>query len=86
MSIGKVANKENFSGKFLKDRANILTKPTTEICNISTKYLLFPINYLTAKFQKDSTALSKNYYRPISLLPLMCGIIEKVIQGQTQAF
>ena len=82
MTVDKAAGIDNLSGKFLKDGANILAKPISELCNLSIKYSLFPTDCQIAKlkplFKKGSTTLPKTY-RPISLLPLISKIIEKVI-------
>ena len=89
MNVDKAAGIDNLSGKFLKDGANILAKPISELCNLSIKYSLFPTDCQIAKlkplFKKGSTTLPKTY-RPISLLPLISKIIEKVIHDQKQAF
>ena len=89
MNIDKVAGIDNIPGKFLKDGANILAKPISELCNFCIKYSLFPTDCQIAKlkplFRKGSTTLPKNY-RPISLLPLISKIIEKVIHDQAKAF
>ena len=90
MNIDKVASIDNLSGKFLKDGANVLTKPIFEVyIHLSIKYSLFPIDCQIAKqkplSKKESTTLPKNY-RPITLLPLISKIIEKVIHDQTQTF
>ena len=89
MNIDKAAGINNLSGKFLKDGANILAEPISEICNLSIKYFIFPIDCQTAKlkplYKKGSTTLRRNY-RPFLLLPLISNIIEKVIHDQTQAF
>ena len=89
MNIDKAAGIDNLSGKFLKDEANILAKPISELLNLSLKYSLFPTDCQIAKlkplFKKVSKTLPKNY-RPISLLPLIYKIIEKVIHNLTQAF
>ena len=89
MNIDKAAGIDNLSETFLKDGVNILAKPISELCNLSIKHSLFPTDCHIAKskplFKKGSTALPKNY-RPISLLPLISKIIEKVIHDQTQAF
>ena len=42
MNIGKAAGKDNISVKFLKDGANILAKPISELCNFPIKCPLFP--------------------------------------------
>ena len=89
MNIDKAAGIDNLSGKFLKDAANILAKPISEICNLSIKYSVFPTDCQIAKlkplFKKGSKTLPKNYH-PISLLPLILKIFEKVVHDQTQAF
>ena len=89
MNIDKAAGIDNLSGKLLKDAANILAKPISKICNLSIKYSVFPTDCQIAKlkplFKKGSTTLPKNY-RPISLLPLISKIFEKVVHDQTQAF
>ena len=89
MTVDKAAGIDNLSGKFLKDGANILAKPISELCNLSIKYSLFPKDCQIAKlkplFKKTSKRLPKNYH-PISLLPLIFKITEKVIHNQTQAF
>ena len=38
MNVDKAAGIDNLSGKFLKDGANILAKPISELCNLSIKY------------------------------------------------
>ena len=89
MDVSKAAGIDNLSGKFLKDGAVVLSKPIAEIGNLSIKYSAFPTDCQIAKlrplFKKGSTTLPKNY-RPISLLPLISKIFEKVIHDQTQMF
>ena len=41
MNIGKAASIDNLSGKNLKDGANILAKPISELFNLSIKYSPF---------------------------------------------
>ena len=66
MNINKAAGIDNLSGKFLKDGANILAKPISELCNLSIKYSLFPTDCQIAKlkplFKKDSTTLPRNIF------------------------
>ena len=85
----KAAGIDNLSGKFLKDGSSILARPISKICSLSIKYSLFPTDCQIAKlkplFKNGSTIHPKNY-RPISLLPLISKIIEKVIHDQTQEF
>ena len=89
VNVDKAAGIDNLSGKFLKDGANILAKPISELCNLSIKYSLFPkdcqIVKLNPLYKKGSKTLPKNYCS-ISFLLLISKIIEKVIHDQTQAF
>ena len=85
----KSADLDNISDKFLKDGATVLAKPISQICNLSIKYSIFPSDCKIAKlkplFKKGSKTDPKNHC-PISLLPLVSKIIEKVIHDQTQRF
>ena len=85
----KAAGLDGVAGKFLKDGSSILVTPITEICNLSIKLSTFPDKCKPAKlkplFKKGSKTQTKNY-RPISLLPLVSKIIEKVIHNQTESF
>ena len=89
MNENEAAGLDNLSGKFLKDGATVLAKPISQICNLSIKYSIFPSDCKIAKlkplFKKGSKTDPKNYC-PISLLPLVSKIIEKVIHDQTQRF
>ena len=89
MDENKAAGLDNLSGKFLKDGATVLAKPISQICNLSIKYSIFPTGCKIAKlkplFKKGSKTAPKNY-RPISLLPLISKVIEKIIHDQTQLF
>ena len=85
----KAAGIDNLSGKFLKDGAAVLAKPISQIYNLSIKYSHFPTDCKIAKlkplFKKGSRTARKNY-RPMSLLPHISKIIEKVIHDQTQKY
>ena len=85
----KAAGPESLSGHFLKDRATFLTKPIIGLCNLSINSEKFPDGCKVAKlrslYKKGSLTQSCNY-RPISLLPLISKVIEKVIHDQTSTF
>ena len=89
MDENKAAGLDNLPGKFLKDGGTILAKPLSQICNQSIKYSTFPNDCKIAKlkplFKRVSKTDPKNY-RPLSLLPLISKIIEKIIHDQTQNF
>ena len=87
--VSKAAALDNLSGCFLKDDAKVLDKPVTDLCNLSITSGKFPdsCKYVKLKpiYKKGSLTEASNY-RPISLLPLISKVIEKVIHDQTSTF
>ena len=85
----KAAGIERLLGRFLKDGADVLAKPVTDICNLSIPLNKFPGAFKLAKvkpiFKKDRKTNVSNY-RPISLLPILSKVIEKVVHEQTTKF
>ena len=85
----KAAGIVNLSGRFLKDGAVVLALPISKLCNLSTKRSKFLLDCKIAKlkplYKKGSKANPKNY-RPVSLLPLVSKVIEKVIHNETDIF
>ena len=77
------------SGRFLKDGADILAIPVTQICNLSITLSVFPNNCKLAKhmplYKKGSKTDLKNH-RPISLLSIVSKIIGKIMQDQTMEY
>ena len=85
----KSAGLENLTDKFLRDGASVLAAPISDLCNLSISLSVFPddckIANLKPIYKKESKTEAKNY-RPVSLLPLISKIMEKVIHNQTQLF
>ena len=78
---------DNLFGKFLKDDADILARPISQLCNLSIKLNSFPRSCEVAKVKllfKKGSKTDPQKYRPISLLPILSKIIERVIHDQTQ--
>ena len=82
VEVTKAAGIDQISGKFLKDGARILEKPISELCNLSMTLGSFPDAFKIAKvkplFKKGSKTDPSNY-RPISLLPLLSKVFERVV-------
>ena len=85
----KAVGLDNLAGRFLKDGAPELSIPITKLINLSILKSVFPEQCKIAKlkplFKKGSNLEPKNY-RPISLLPLISKLFEKIIQNQTQKY
>ena len=79
----------DLSGKFSKDGAEILIKPPSKICNLSITSRAFPNACKVAKLKpifKKGKKTDPSNYRPISLLPIISKVLERVIHDQTNAF
>ena len=87
--VSRAPGMDGISSKFLKDGAEVLTKPICDIINLSIKLSTFPdkckIAKLTPLFKKGLKTDPKNY-RPILLLPPLSKLIEKAINIQTQKY
>ena len=85
----KATGVDNISSKFLKDGANVLSLPITQLCNLSISSSSFPKSCKVAKLKPLYKKGSKNdpqNYRPISILPILSKIIERVVHDQTNNF
>ena len=86
VEVTKAAGIDQISGKFLKDGAQILAKPISELCNLSMTLGSFPdackIARVKPLFKKGSKTDPSNY-RPISLLTLLSKVFERVVLNQT---
>ena len=89
VEVTKAASIDQISGKFLKDGAHILAKPISELCNLSMTLGSLPdackIAQVKPLFKKGSKTDPSNY-RPISLLPLLSKVFERVALNQTEEF
>ena len=87
--INKAAGIDDLSDRFLKDGADILTIPITQISNLFIKCSHFRKDCKVAKLKllyKKGTKTDPKNYRLISLLPIVSKIIEKVIPDQTMNY
>ena len=80
---------DNISNKLLKQIKYIIMQPLTLIINQSLTSGIYPDKFKISKVtplhkKDDRTAISN--YRPISLLPTMSKIIERVIHSQLYAY
>ena len=89
LKTNKATGIDNLLGRFLKDGSKVLATPIAQICNISIRLSTVPDECKIAKlkplYKKGKKTDPKNY-RPISLLPVISKILEKVIHDQIMAF
>ena len=89
INTSKAAGIDRLPGRFLKDGADVLAKPVTDICNVSISLNKFPRAFKLAKVKricKKGRKTNVSNYRPISLLPILSKVIEKVVHKQTTKF
>ena len=85
----KATGMHNLVGRFLKDGSDILCTPIAKICNLSIKLASFPDKCKVAKIKplhKKGLKTDPKNFRPISLLPLISKIIERIIHDQAMNF
>ena len=83
VNTSKAAGIENVFGKFLKEGSDALGRPISQfLCNLFMKLNLFPRSCKIAKVKQLFKKFYRNdpqNYRPISLLPILPKIIERII-------
>ena len=81
---------ERLSGRFLRDRAEILSRPLSEICNLSIiSRRVFPDAFKVAKLKptyKKAEETDVSNCRPFSLLPVISNVIERIVHDQINKF
>ena len=86
INTSKAVGIDRLPGRFLKDDTNVLAKSFTGICNLSISLNKFPSAFKLAKVKpifKKGRKTNISNYRPISLLPLLSKVIEKVVHEKT---
>ena len=89
IQVLKVAGIDNLSGRFLKNGAKVLSKHISHLHNLAITSEKFTDNCKVAKLKplyKKGSLTEPCDFRPISLLPLISKVIEKVIHNQTSTF
>ena len=87
--VSKAAGLDGLSDRFLKNGAKLLAKRISDSCNLSINSEKFLNSCKVAKlrplYKKGSLTQPYNY-RPISYLPLISKVMEKVIHDQRSTF
>ena len=89
INISKATGFDKISARFLKLFVPYLTDSITKICNLSITENRFPSTWKTsrviASLKKGSTD-DVNNYRPISILPVVSKVLEKLVSSTFYAF
>ena len=85
LNIAKSTGHDNVGARFMKDGRNYIVTPLAYIINLSLKVGVFPDDMKIARvvplYKKGNINLESNY-RPISILPVVSKIIERVVHDQ----
>ena len=86
IDIKKACGIDNLHGQFLRDGAQVIKTPICQLVNICLGSF-FPDQCKIAKLKplyKKGKKVDPKNYRPISLLPLLSKIIERIVNDQLQ--
>ena len=85
----KTTGIDYFQPGFIKDAADVLSVPLSHIINMSLDTGQFPQAWTAAKIiplHKSGSTKSFDNYRPISVLPIVSKVIEKIVHKQLMNF
>ena len=88
-NFNKATRIDNIYGRLLKDEVHVLGIPIIQICNLFMKLSHFPKECKVAKLKplyEKGTKTDPKHFRPISLLPVVSKIFEKVLLDQTMEY
>lgn len=80
---------DKISSRILKHAKHILVKPITHICNLSFYNGIFPAYFKIAiihPIHKAGDKTMPNNYRPISVLPILSKILERLLNNRLTKF
>ena len=89
LNASKSCGIDGLTARLLRDTGDALVTVLTHIFNLSIDTNIFPEQWKTAivtPLYKDGERSLPNNYRPISLLPIISKLLEKVVHEQVYAF
>ena len=89
LKVTKASGPDGITARRLKDAAPVVAKPTTYLVNLTISTGLIPPEWKDVRVTpifKSGARNDVNNYRPISVLPPVSRIMERVIQVQLLAF
>ena len=89
LNVTKATGCDKLSAKFLKDSAPEIATPFTYLINLSLKSSTVPNDFKIARvvplFKKGNRNNEGNY-RPVSILPVVSKILERVVYDQINTY
>ena len=85
LNPSKAPGQDNFPPRFLKDGASTIGEPLAHIINLSLRTSVVPGKMKIAKvipLFKSGSKTSVENYRPISILPALWKVFEKIVYDQ----
>ena len=85
----KSAGSDGINPMFLKAAAPVIADPISQLFNLSLDLSFFPSDWKSAlvlPLFKGGTSSDLNCYRPISILPCLAKVLEKLVQKQLSLF
>ena len=88
-SSNNVSGIDNISSFFIKTAAPVIAKHIAYICNYSLYKGQFPYNWKIARvapIYKEGSSDERSNYRPISVLPVLSRLFEKLVYNQVYKY
>ena len=89
LSVSKASGLDGISARILKDAAAVISEPLCNILNRSLSLGIFPDSWKIAKVFPIHKGNAKNdpcNYRPISVLPILAKVFEKIVFNQLYSY
>ena len=89
LPLNKASGLDGISAKLLKEAGPIVSASLTYVINRSLTTGIFPNDWKVARvtpIYKDDIKTNPNNYRPISVLPIVSKLIERIVFNQLYAF
>ena len=86
LKTSKAAGLEGISPRLLKDAAEVISKPLTQIINASLSQGTVPHEWKHVRVTpliKKGVSTDMDNYRPISVLPVASKLLERVVHHQS---
>ncbi len=85
LDISKSAGEDKVSGKFTRDATEVISSPLSYIMNLSLKSATVPDDFKSARVlpkYKKGNRNDEGNYRPVSILPVVSKVLEKIVYNQ----